>query len=399
MRIRTGLAGLLLCLPLVACQYHTSKTDSPTDVHSDQVLQKSQLNTSELTSSPSKSSAAMADHAQKNRTPKGIRIIPMKNPKQPFEMAAKVQWNPHDKRWNKVLVLYNGHPKPPAKHPVWDYLKALRIPKRQANHAGENLAYKAFSLQAYCRKKNALSHYKPMYINFDQHDEGEYSEYAFKNDWFCPTWQMGRQQIQVKSGGRNQQGKALYIKLPQYAAGCGQKKCLNWKPKLGGKFHALEYSYWVKFADNFDFVRGGKLPGIGNNHAATGGNKATGENGWSIRVMWNHDGKLGQYVYYPDQHRRYGDFFPWDAPAIRKGQWYQIKTQVHLNKAGQRNGTIKTWLNGRLVLNKTDLRFQNADNLPIERLLFSVFYGGNDHTWAPKRDNYLWIDDWIIRPL
>ncbi|HHC74117.1 MAG TPA: hypothetical protein ENK78_03480, partial [Thiothrix sp.] len=212
MQTRTGLAGLLLCLPLTACQYHTVKTDheSEGDTASNKPM------TSTLVPNASKALPKASKPLTPRISPKSatnalshpnIRIIRMKNPNQPFEMAAKVQWNPHYKRWDKVLVLYNGHVKPPAKHPVWAYLKRLRLPTRQARHNGENLHYKAFYLQAYCPERNALSEYKPMFINFNQHSVGDYSEYAFRNDWFCPQWQMGRQQVKIQQGGRTPHGK------------------------------------------------------------------------------------------------------------------------------------------------------------------------------------------------
>jgi hypothetical protein len=328
-----------------------------------------------------------------------VRFIDMHNPAQPFEMAAKLQWNPHDQRWDKVLVLYNGHQKPPVKHPVWQYLQAMEIPDRKANVKGENLYYKPFKLNAYCTGNNALSQNKPLYIHFDQHTLGVYSEKAHLNDWNCPKWQLGREQIQVVDECRTESGKSLQIRLPKNEAGCGHKQCINWKSTLGNAFNALEYSYWVKFPEDFDFVIGGKLPGVGSDKANTGGKKPTGQDGWSVRVMWDRHGKLGQYVYHPDQPKPFGEFFEWDMPAISKGEWHQIKTRLTLNTAGNKDGKIQTWVDGKPVFDKRDFRFRNGNNLKIERLLFSVFFGGNSSEWAPRQDQHLFIDDWVITPL
>ncbi|OQX03620.1 MAG: hypothetical protein BWK73_38920 [Thiothrix lacustris] len=46
--------------------------------------------------------------------PQDVRTIPTTNAAQPFELAAKLQWNPHDNQWDKVLVLYNGNPPQPT---------------------------------------------------------------------------------------------------------------------------------------------------------------------------------------------------------------------------------------------------------------------------------------------
>ncbi|MGB5600734.1 MAG: polysaccharide lyase, partial [Thiothrix litoralis] len=61
-----------------------------------------------------------------------------------------------------------------------------------------------------------------------------------------------------------------------------------------------------------------------------------------------------------------------------------------------RNGVITTWLNGKQVLDKRDLRFRNSNNLQIERFLFAVFFGGTGAEWAPKRDMVLYLDDFTL---
>ena len=114
--------------------------------------------------------------------------------------------------------------------------------------------------------------------------------------------------------------------------------------------------------------------------------------------MWDKSGALGQYVYHVDQRINFGDFFMWDAPPVERGKWYQIKTQVRLNTAGQSNGAITTWLNGKQVLAKRDLRFQLGDDLKIERFLFSVFFGGSGAQWAPRTDQQVYLDDFVLTP-
>lgn len=331
--------------------------------------------------------------------PQDVRTLPMSNAAQPFELAAKLQWNPHDNQWDKVLVLYNGNQSPPANHPAWAYLDSLKIPTRAPAKAGENLYYQAFHLNAYCSGDTPLTSGKPLYITFDQNTLGHYTEKDYFRDWNCPGWSMGLNNVSIVGGkeARNAHGQALRLKLPKGASGCvSEKDCANWKPHIGAQPDSLYYSYWVKFPENFDFVRGGKLPGIGSVAPRVGGVKPNGNDGWSVRVMWEKDGKPGQYVYHPDQPKNFGDFFPWDTPPLEKGKWHQIKTFVRLNTPGKRNGVITTWLNGKQVLDKRDLRFRNSNNLQIERFLFAVFFGGTGAEWAPKRDMVLYLDDFTL---
>ena len=353
----------------------------------------------EIPQSEAPSSSAPINSVQNpptNNIPSNIRIIPMNNPAQPFELAAKLQWNTHNNAWDKVLVLYNGNQAPPQNHPVWAYLNNMIIPQRSANSRGENLYYKAFHSYNYCTGETALTHGTHLQINFDNNASGSYTKTDFSKDWNCPSWQMGRHQVNIVEGSKAHHGKGLQLNLLKGSSGCC-KDCINWKPLLGGKFNTITYSYWVKFPNNFDFVLGGKLPGIGSDKPNTGGNKPNGYDGWSIRSMWNRHGKLGQYVYHMDQKDKYGEFMEWNMPPISKGQWHHIQTTVQLNTPKQANGLIHTSVDGSMVLNRQNIRFRMTTGLKIERFLFSSFFGGTGKQWAPHKDEALYIDDINIK--
>lgn len=327
-----------------------------------------------------------------------LRVLRTNNPKQPYDMAAKLQWNPHAKRWDKVLVLYNGAPQPAPVHPVWNYLKGLKDPRRQPRKKGENIGYKAFRLKAHCTGKTPLSAGKPLYIHFNQNRPGQYREEDYFRDWNCPKWEMGLENTRIVNGREARDGKqSLRLNLPKYKAGCSEKGgCFNWKPELGAELDSVFYSYWVMFPKNFDYVLGGKLPGVGSEEGGTGGEKPNGKNGWSVRAMWDSHGKLGQYVYHVDQADYFGDFMEWQGAAIEKGKWYHVKTFVRMNTPGQRNGIIRTWLNNREVLHKNKMLFRHVPTMKIERFLFSAFFGGSGPRWAPSRDMVLYLDDFVI---
>ncbi|MEZ5534298.1 MAG: hypothetical protein R3F02_01610 [Thiolinea sp.] len=329
-----------------------------------------------------------------------VRIMRTNNPKQPYDFAAKLQWNPQYNlnRWDKILVLYNGAAEPPQDHPVWAYLRDLKDPGRGPKTKGENLGYKAFRANAFCSGTTPLNSGKPLYIHFNDDQPGIYTEKDFLRDWNCPGWEMGLNKSRIVNGAEARDGKqSLRLNLPKYRSGCkNDLGCYNWKPALSVEADSLYYSYWVKFPENFDFVLGGKLPGIGSDEGGTGGGKPTGTDGWSVRAMWDGHGKMGQYVYHPDQADHFGDFLEWNAAPIETGKWHHIKTFVRLNTPGQRDGIIRTWLDNREVLHRNDLRFRNIPELKIKRFLFSVFFGGNGPAWAPKQDTMLYLDDFVI---
>ncbi|MCB8889547.1 polysaccharide lyase [Vreelandella malpeensis] len=60
-----------------------------------------------------------------------------------------------------------------------------------------------------------------------------------------------------------------------------------------------ELAFWVRFCEEFDFARGGKLHGLGHASPVTGGNEITAK-GWSARLMFRRDGGVKTYVYHQD---------------------------------------------------------------------------------------------------
>lgn len=67
-----------------------------------------------------------------------------------------------------------------------------------------------------------------------------------------------------------------------------------WNTSDGSQFHSVLLSYEVAFDTNFDFVMGGKLPGVRGGpdpNGCSGGSAANGSNCFSSRVMWRKKGQ------------------------------------------------------------------------------------------------------------
>lgn len=154
-------------------------------------------------------------------------------------------------------------------------------------------------------------------------------------------------------------------------------------------------SYDVKFASDYDFVKGGKLPGLAGGVGVSGGNPANGTNGYSARMMWRTGGRLVSYVYHVNQASQYGDDFTWNT-VISKAVWHNIKMTISLNTVGQSNGIIKGFFDGVEVFSKSDFKFRTIEALKVDLLYFNTFFGGDDNTWAPTKDEKLAIRNLII---
>jgi hypothetical protein len=338
---------------------------------------------------------AMPVQAKGNDT--DILFLRLNNPAQKYAYAGKLHWNKRQNHWDRAIVIYNNAPQPKKDHAVLQYVKQLSLPSANVKHQ-YNLYYKAFHRAGNCGSNTPLTQGRTWQINFDKNQLGAYSKAGLRADWNCPKWSMGNNLLQVVKGKEAYRGKALKLHYPARAFSCkNPKTCANWKPKLGGEFKQITYSYKLKLANNFDFVLGGKLPGVGGGIANTGGHKPNGKDGWSVRVMWNREGKLVQYVYHPDQPIKFGEAFAWSMPKpLQRGIWHTLKSTVTMNTPGQRNGRIQSWLDGRLVLNKNNIRFRDTNQLLIDQFLFASFYGGSTASWAPRQSQVAYFDEFVI---
>lgn len=149
----------------------------------------------------------------------------------------------------------------------------------------------------------------------------------------------------------------------------------------------LRLSYYVRFSDNFDFVKGGKLPGLFGGDGASGGDIPDGTDGFSIRMMWRRNGDGEVYAYLPTSED-YGTSIGRGSWRFVPGTWYRIDQEVRLNQPSQADGQIRVWIDGELVIDQAGLTFRTVDSLQIDGLFFSTFFGGGDESWATPHDVY-----------
>jgi hypothetical protein len=158
---------------------------------------------------------------------------------------------------------------------------------------------------------------------------------------------------------------------------------------------SLRLSYYVRFSENFDFVKGGKLPGLFGGVGNTGGEIPDGEDGFSTRYMWRRSGDGEVYAYLPTSEE-HGTSIGRGSWSFRPDTWYHLEQEVTLNQPGVANGRIRVWVNDRLVLQQDDLMFRSVETLKIEGILFSTFFGGSDRSWATPNDAFADFADFKV---
>ncbi len=243
--------------------------------------------------------------------------------------------------------------------------------------------------------------------DFESASIGQIQPEDLNEHWETPMWHMGILEGRAEIVQDAERGKAMQVKFPAHQFGSdGAVAFLNdlsFGVNFNRNFEELYVSYDVKFSEDFDFVQGGKLPGLcGYNITQepregcnTGGGFPTGYDGWSARGMWREDGNLENYMYHADQFYQYGDDEVWDVKPQR-GQWHTIQHRVVLNTVGDANGIIEGWFDGVKVLSSDTMLYRKTEDIYINLFYFSTFYGGADQSWAPTSDQYMYYDNFRI---
>jgi hypothetical protein len=137
-----------------------------------------------------------------------------------------------------------------------------------------------------------------------------------------------------------------------------------------------------------------KMPlGFGGGTAPTGGSCEK-VHGWSVRFTMNQ-GEASMYTYDTDRiagEKCYGGTEiiggQGDKP-IGKGEWHTIKIYVKRNTAGNHDGSLHVWLDGRLLVERDDLGW-SQNQVDIGAFMFTIWRGGSGD--PPTVDTYIHLD-------
>lgn len=159
------------------------------------------------------------------------------------------------------------------------------------------------------------------------------------------------------------------------------------------------FQFDIMFSENFDFVKGGKLPGLygGEKGLCSGGNNGPGC--FSTRFLFKEEGKSGVTAYLPPENGdwfcaheqvtcnfKYGHTIAHGSFQFKKGKWQTIAQYIKLNDPGVNNGIFRIFYDGENVFELTGLIYRFDESVQINMLLFATFFGGNDPAWASTAD-------------
>jgi len=164
-------------------------------------------------------------------------------------------------------------------------------------------------------------------------------------------------------------------------------------------YESLYLRYYVFFESGFDFVKGGKLPGLMGSEGSwirSGGNIPDGTNGWTMRLMWREEGEAVIYAYLPPGKYQRG-VWGTDIPlgkTFATGRWICIEEFVKVNTPGRNDGQLTVWIDNEQVLALTDVNYRTIDNAAgkIGGIYVSTFHGGNTPDWGPAVTSHARFD-------
>ncbi|PRY72782.1 polysaccharide lyase [Halomonas ventosae] len=176
----------------------------------------------------------------------------------------------------------------------------------------------------------------------------------------------------TSSPGDTEQGGAGFYADPAGLAGA-ERACLT---------------YQVRFEPGFDFVKGGKLPGLYGGEAPSGGEEVDGESGFSMRFMWREAGQGELYEYVASQDEEFGASVGRGLWSFPTGEWVTIEQELVLNTPGEADGLARVWINGVPVLEQSEIVYRTTEEVTIDGLMFSTFFGGNGKEWRTPVDQH-----------
>ena len=203
-------------------------------------------------------------------------------------------------------------------------------------------------------------------------------------------------------------GRALRVTIPRNGL-LGLDMRLRLRDAQGVEPEEVYFRYYLRLArDWLGAVDGGKLPGLAGtyNKAGWGGRPWDGSKGWSLRGAFSTTppaghaaaGRvmLGTYAYHA-KSSTYGEGLVWSdsdlAGLVEPERWYCIEQYLKLNTPGREDGVLQVWVDGHLVLMRSDLRLRDLPSIRIEEVWMNFYHGG---TRPAPEAMHAWIDGVVV---
>ncbi|KAI7865107.1 hypothetical protein BDF14DRAFT_1730898 [Spinellus fusiger] len=186
-------------------------------------------------------------------------------------------------------------------------------------------------------------------------------------------------------------------------------------PQGGIGFHAqpiqvsdtvtvTDLEYQVYFPKSYNFVLGGKLPGIigGTGRCSGGVDTPT---CFSARFMWRQSGKGEVYTYIPQSKQsphlcsnslnvcniKCGYSIGRGSFTFKTGAWTTVRQVLKLNTPGKTDGQLTIYANGKQVFQQNNIAFRESQTDKRIAIDFETFFGGSSGLWVTPTTQYAYF--------
>lgn len=239
--------------------------------------------------------------------------------------------------------------------------------------------------------------------DFEDDTPGVYNYDEYRQDWNYPEWSdplavnwYDYGQILIVDDGGN---KVLRHVIRQGEASTDEDHGMQWWSPLGYSYNEIYFSFRLRLKPGFEPVLSGKFNGLKGGPNFRPDTHPGYDDGFAQMLTWNYFPDLVQYVYHQDQTTQSGQPYALGY-GLPTGEWITVTTRMVMNSVsndvGNNDGILETFVERNLVQQLSNLRFRNHENIGIEQLLITNFFGGDETPeWMAIRDEYVDYDDFF----
>lgn len=183
----------------------------------------------------------------------------------------------------------------------------------------------------------------------------------------------------------------LKVKLAKGTSSAFQEKAprggvgFRWNPAGMEGAEAACLRFVVKLPEDFEYSRAGMLPGLYGGIGYDPKAKLDGTNGFGARVMWHDRGMIEVRAQVPGLQEGGSVGVPAGMTPLPRNQWTGVEQEIVLNTPGEKNGVLRLWVAGDLVLERSDVQWRTDGATKLSGVLADISYGGlQTGNMAPK---------------
>jgi hypothetical protein len=221
---------------------------------------------------------------------------------------------------------------------------------------------------------------------------------------------FGKNNLQVLPDGQHNSSCFLRVTYPKgsYSPSAPAPKggTQFYGPLLPGVNEAC-LTYSIRFpgpdSEPFNWVKGGKLPGLYGGTGNTGTHHPKGTDGFTTRCMWRENGTgIGYPFVFNTPRHQDGSTWPIANPPLFKadGQWHTMMQIVTVNAHSNSNqGTIAYYYDdlSTPMTVQNGIWFSTTPALQINGIIFQTFFGGGKPCWKTPTTQFADFTNFILQ--